>query len=425
MMFEDVCLVCGRHLADDGRAYCSGNCENADISSPSLSSASSALSSPHIGHTVGGEVPPLLPSALGVALKKHRNSDRHSVSSSSASSASWSISTKDEGEEPVLGINTDYYQTDGIEHICEVNAVNMPPTWSAGLSYTRLPSGTNNRSTVSNIQKQTGSISPAHVCGTPRSVPNYSHPSAEEEEAQPQLDFGFSSWDSANGYEISRYPFPDNGPTTIKSKHPRNRASLPAYFSLLQLSNPGQKPRSSPISSSSNRTIVRRATPSPPTPKLALSTGPVRPHTPASQSTHGDNTQETPRGRRRVPGSSRSSRQSGSHSKDRSRIHYDVPCTGMLIDLTSQRPEIRDAVRHTLNWASDPCTSRTRNTIKKSGTTPPKNPCGKLDGYINTRRGRLRMEELDDFSPEAPGYGHGRSGLVDRQRAIGTRTTYY
>src|SRR4051794_29810014 len=71
--------------------YCSDECLNYDTTttSPSISSASSVYSSPHLGYALGGEVPPLLPSELGYALKGHSR-DRKSISSSSASSTAWS-----------------------------------------------------------------------------------------------------------------------------------------------------------------------------------------------------------------------------------------------------------------------------------------------------------------------------------------------
>ncbi|KAK2466747.1 hypothetical protein APHAL10511_001005 [Amanita phalloides] len=418
-MFEDVCLVCGRHLGDDGRAYCSNDCENVDISSPSISSTSSAISSPHLGHGVGGDVPALPPFALGTAFKRHRNRDRYSISSSSASSASWSVPTDDEDEEPALGVSIENNQTDGPEHVHEVNSKstgNGHSVWSAALSYARLPSGTNNRSTVPHVHKRTPSGSPGHVHGTPQSAPIRSHSSADDEEGY--SDFAFPSRDGSDPVEICHPPHAD-GSGTAKSKRTRNRASLPACFSLLQVSNPAQEARYSPVSSSSGHTIARA---SPPTPKLVLSTGVVH----AQVLAQGDAILVTPRGRRRVPGTSRTSRRSveySSPSPSPSRMHRNVPLPDMLTGLPTQRPEIRGVSRHTSNWSSDPCAGRGRNTFRRNISPPPKSH---FDDHLNSKaraRGRLRTEELDRFSPEAPGLGNGRSGLVNRER--GRPTLYY
>ncbi|KAF8623468.1 hypothetical protein AX15_006252 [Amanita polypyramis BW_CC] len=419
-MFEEVCLVCGRHLRDDGRAYCSSDCENADISSPSISSASSTLSSPYLGHTVGGEVPALLPSVLGATLKKHHTRDRYSISSSSASSASWSVPTDDEGEEPVLGIGSEHNPADGIEHNHELNIKSSSTghsVWSAALSYARLPSCTDNRSTVPHVQKRTVSGSPSHVRGTLHSAPIPYHTRAEEEEGHP--DFGFSSRDNSDSVEINHHPSQDNESThsTTKLKRARNRASLPACFSLLQISN---EARSSPVSSSSGHTIARA---SPPTPKLILSTSTVHPPPLVSSLAQGDSVQVTPRGRRRIP-DNRGLRQSDSTSpsRPRSRTHYNAPHADMLIDLSSHQPENRGTTRYTSNRTADPGVARGRDVSRRNISPSSK---AYLDVQLNTKakkRGRLRVDELDAPSSEAPGYGNGRSGLMGRERVFGTRT---
>ena len=400
------------------RPYCNLDCENADISSPSISSASSALSSPHLGHAVGGEVPALLPSALGVALKKkkHRTRDRYSISSSSASSTSWSVLTDDEGEEPGLGISIEYNQPDAIEHVYEVNTKSIPSVWGAALSYARLPSGTNNRSTVPHLHKRTASGSPSHVRGMPRSAPIRSRSSADDEGYS---DFLFPSRDNSDP-ETNHPPLMD-GDSTARLKRTHNRVSLPACFSLLQVSKSANEARSSPVSSSSGHTIARA---SPPTPKMVLSTSVVNAPVLVSSLTQGDTVQVTPRGRRRVPGVSRASRRSGessSPSRSRSRIQHDMPFADTLVGLTSQRREIRGSSRHTSNWSSDPCAGRGRNTYRRNISPQPKT---RPDDELNSKfraRGRLRTEEL----PEAPGFGNGRSGLVSRERAFGNRPTLY
>ncbi|KAF8637329.1 hypothetical protein AX17_002830 [Amanita inopinata Kibby_2008] len=431
-MFEEVCLVCGKHLLDDGRAYCSDDCQSFDMSSPCISSASSALSSPHLGYAVGDEVPPLVPSALG----RHRGRDRYSISSSSASSTSWSITTDDEDEDPALGVSTEYNQLDGIEQVSEGNTKpisNVHPLWPAALSYARLPSGTNNRSTVPQLHKRTASGSPGHVRVIPRSAPIYSHPSSAEEE-EGCSDFGFSSREGLHANENSHHPFSDNDRTlsVTKSRRTRNRVSLPACFSLLQVSSSAQEARSSPVSSSSGNTIAR---PSPPTPKLVLSTGHTLSDIMAlSPGQSLAALQATPRGRRRVPGNSRTSRRldhPSSPSRSRSRMYGDAPCmTEAMMDVAGHRPGMRDKVEEVLNWSSEPSVSRGRNAIRRNSSPPPKMQLSTLESEASTRmraklRGRLRAEDLDDFSADAPGYGNGRSGLMDRERAFGIRPTEF
>ncbi|KAJ7700997.1 hypothetical protein B0H14DRAFT_3904196 [Mycena olivaceomarginata] len=88
----DYCLSCGKEL-EDARPYCNEQCQTGDPTSPSLSAASSAFSSLHQQYTHGQDVPALIPSALGRALRGYTAHDHYSASSSSASSTSWSVLT--------------------------------------------------------------------------------------------------------------------------------------------------------------------------------------------------------------------------------------------------------------------------------------------------------------------------------------------
>ncbi|KAF7337070.1 hypothetical protein MVEN_02144200 [Mycena venus] len=81
-MFVDYCLSCGKVL-DDGRAYCDEQCQNGDLPSPSLSEASSTSYSPPLQYSHGQNVPPLVPSALGRALRAYSAHNRYSASSDS------------------------------------------------------------------------------------------------------------------------------------------------------------------------------------------------------------------------------------------------------------------------------------------------------------------------------------------------------
>ncbi|KAG6880247.1 hypothetical protein C0992_001815 [Termitomyces sp. T32_za158] len=413
-MFEDQCLVCGKPLDDDvyvfpplsgpltphpphSKAYCSEDCQSQDASSPSISSASSAVSSPNTSYATGADVPPLLPSALGSALSKYaRSRHHHSVSTSSASS--WSAVTDDD-DEPYPGLST--YHTNAFYESADSLYDAKPPQNhldtikpSSALSYARRPSGTNNRCMVSNPHPRTNS---AHVHDIPRSAPLHSHLSTDDDGAY--SDFGFSSRDDSEPeIHIAKLGF--------SQKPKRNRASLPAYFSLLQMTGK----RVSPVSSSSNHTISRV---SPSTPKVALaSINPPR---------------STPRGRRRVADNdraNRSSSESSSRSPSRPRrtsTQQSAACSRKALD--------EDALAN----SSVPGLTRGRPTVRRNSSPVPvkmlsadalnnhncalaaaaMRPDGVHSPFPHETRGRLKVETDVD----APGFGIGRSGLLHRTRA--------
>jgi hypothetical protein len=316
-MFEEICLVCGRQV-DDGyfslsttlyhylrfvslhrRAYCSDSCQSMDTS-PSISSASSTFSSPHLGYAVGGDVPALIPSALGAALNNYRH-DPYSVSSSSASSTSWSLLTDQEEDDFHLNVESDSHDQDsGYEP--STKSVHIHPVLPSGLSYARRPSGTNNRSTVPLLHRRTSSSSDtAHVHGVPRSAPIHLLTSAvpflAQDDESYSSDISIPS-DRPRRPDNNRTKQKDSTITTTKAKRHRNRASLPAYFSLLQMSG------------SSNSTPRL----SPPTPKSSLAVHLPKPPVPA---------QVIPRGRLREAGTSRASRRTRSRSRSPSRPKID------------------------------------------------------------------------------------------------------
>ena len=290
------------------RAYCSDTCQSKDSSSPSISSASSTFSSPYLGYTPGGDVPALIPSALGAALNSYRH-DPYSVSSSSASSTSWSLLTDQEEDESVLGTESDNHEApDSLYETSTKPAGYLHPIHPSGLSYARRPSGTNNRSTVPLLHRRTSSSSDAgHVHVVPQSAPIHSHTSS---------DHFFARDDESYNSDVGGVP-PDrprrsgdrrrkekDSALTAKVKRQRNRASLPAYFSLLQMSG------------SSNSSLTPTAAPtrlSPPTPKSSLAV--CLPHSCAP-------VQATPRGRCREAGTSQSSRRTRSRSRSPSRPAY-------------------------------------------------------------------------------------------------------
>ncbi|KAG5643230.1 hypothetical protein DXG03_001314 [Asterophora parasitica] len=395
-MFEEICLVCGKQLIDDNLAYCSENCQSLDTSSPSVSSASSAVSSPNLGYATGGDVPALIPSALGSALGKFTRPRHHySVSSSSASSTSWSAVTDDE-DDVYLGISSyrSNHFADSSDSFYEGSSKSanfLDSMQPSALSYARRPSGTNNRATVNPHAR----ASSYNVHDIPRSAPLHSHLSSTDDDGG-YSDVGFSSRDESE----SEFQHPKPASPLPKSK--RNRASLPACFSLLQMSLAEGK-HISPVSSSGN-TIAR---PSPPTPKLPLA---GLTHTPSITSIH------TPRGRRRAPGNSRSSRgdsSSRSHSRSRSRR--------VALPQFSPRPFRRDESpsrgHATGRRDSSPPLIMKLSTEALEDHNRLLTAAATKAGAPGLRKGRGRATAEVDV--DAPGYGHGRSGLLDRERALG------
>ncbi|KAG2157460.1 hypothetical protein DEU56DRAFT_764765 [Suillus clintonianus] len=398
-MFEEICLTCSKHLRDDGRAYCSDECENSDMyNSPSISSASSALSSPYIGFAPGGEVPALMPSALGTALSSNfQKRGRYSVSSSSTSSASWSVFT-DAEEEGYASVGIDdeaSYEGDGLESGVSGDGFArsqgfLHPCKPSGLSYTRQPSATNNRSTIPLLHRRTSSTSSSGL--------GQAHYSAEDD-ADSMSDVPFHEKSSEQEREHNRLT------VTSRFKKTRNRASLPAYFSLLQVSSPQHS--SPPLSTSSGNTVNRA---SPPTPKLAslLAVSGIR---------HA--LEATPRGRRREPDTSRS------NSRSRARQQTLVPGP-------RERQDSYSSVEKVFDWTCAPL-PRGRPSVRRNSSPLPKMISSiqqfEETPFVNSdetheRRGRFKRNELGGpSSRDAPGYGNGRSGLRERvrerQRGVG------
>ncbi|KAF8163541.1 hypothetical protein B0H34DRAFT_327837 [Crassisporium funariophilum] len=446
-MFEEICLLCGKRLQDDGRAYCSDDCQNNDVSSPSISSSSSAISSPNMGYAYGGEVPPLMPSALGSALKSYVGRSGYYVSSSSASSTSWSVLTDEEDEGGAHACGGECAYHDPSEPMCDGSSKSanfIHAMGPSGLSYARRPSGTNNRSTVPHlIGRSSSGSSSGLVRGFPRSAPIHSLSSTDDDDNF--YDIGFSPGDALDTDESDRHSEKDWGDAKPKyqaiktAKRARNRASLPACFSLLQMASPSKEVRSSPVSSSSGNTIAR---PSPPTPKLALSNGLSQVHIAPSfalPSAH-----VTPRGRRREADKSQSSRRSGcssgSRSRSRSRRVVTAGSPHLIERSFNSRTEVKGSVKQVLDWSSVPgLPPRGRAALRRNSSPLPKMLMGVEDASHDTSavtneqeadrsesssrsrprtRGRARVDELGGVGSftEAPGYGYGRSGLLNREK---------
>jgi hypothetical protein len=350
-------------------------------------------------------VPALVPSALGTSLNIHRR-DRYSVCSSSASSTSWSLVTDEEEGDTLPSVDSDWHREPS-EQLHENptklsgHLYPMPPS---GLSYARKPSGTNNHSTVPLLHRRTSSgSSPGNVHGVPRSAPIPSltspvHLSAEEDEAY-NSDIEFTP-DRPRPTEGRKSK--DKGSTlTAKPRRTRNRASLPAYFSLLQFTG-SSNPRTTHVSTSSGTAAPPHLSPS--TPKMSLA---GLPHS------HGV-VQATPRGRRLEAAMTRDGHKARSRSPRPPHAK-------------AQHAELRQCVEQAFDITCAPA-PRGRAAVRRNSSPPQKmivngTNLGSDSGSRTRTRGRVRVEELNGLRPssDAPGFGSGRSGLVSRERAGGSR----
>jgi hypothetical protein len=365
-----------------------------------------------------------MPSALGSALNNIRGRDPSSLPLST-SAAIWSVmgaeADYDEGASLVVRAEA----TDGSELAPDSISKTLYSLRPSALQYARRPSGTNNHSTVPHVHKRmsssASSSSGGHVRGIPRSAPPLSHSSTEDDEV-------FSDFDVEESDGVPSERGSDGGKVkpVEKTKRSRNRTSLPAYFSLLQISSPGNgAPRLSPVSSSSGCTVAR---PSPPTPKTAL--------TSRQQVIDGYMPHPTPRGRRRVPAGSRNDiRSDSSLSGSRSRAHPEPEIVPRPVE-RDLPPRFDDEKQYVdcLSVPGQP--TRGRAAFRRNSSPPPKVLLGienrgralaaarQAETFDRSRsgekpRGRARIDELDGIGglTEAPGFGHGRSGLVGRERA--------
>lgn len=417
-MFEDICLVCGKPLQDADRAYCSDDCQTNDTSSPSISSSSSTRSSPNMTCAYGDEVPALVPSALGSALKSYM-AFNHRISSSSASSASCSLHTDDEDDEAMHHFGSG--SSDVSDGIYDLSSKSV----SSGLSYARRPSGTNNGSTLFHPHSRMCSHSSFRsVQSIPRSVPIYSNPPADEDEnyfgigslPEPVVEAVDSDLLEQDWYRVKpRY----QGSKT--SKRTRNRASLPACFSLLQMTS--KDIQLSPVLSSSGNTIARQ---SPPTPKPTFRNA-------LSQAQFPPTVYSTPRERRREGLNSQGARHSVNSSASGSQ-------SGTRPMVLEGSPDLKGSTEKLVDWPSlSGFPHRGRATLRRNSSPLPKmledsalvlgtavkdrQESSRSRSHVRTR-GRARVEHSgrDAHSSDAPGFGYGRSGLLDRARGSGAHS---
>ncbi|KZP21191.1 hypothetical protein FIBSPDRAFT_891350 [Athelia psychrophila] len=415
-MFQEVCLACGKLLDGDGQTYCSEDCSSSDVASPCISSASSAFSSPQISYATGGDVPALVPSALGSALNSYQaggTGHRYSTSSSSASSVSWSMLT-DEEDDLSVGV-ADHNYRGGSDY--EAHSANLVVPKASALSYARRPSSTNHRSTVPLLHHRNSSSNSSSSNGVPRSAPAHSLSAPEDD---PYLSEEHSS------HPITTAAAP---PSPKKAKRTRNRASLPGYFSLLQMgtSSPQRAPASMASSYASASAVA------PPTPFAMARAQALLSASGTSASTA---TIEAPRGRRREAGESRSTDRSvRSRSRSRSRRVSRPPVQEAHKETHGARGRMdsRSSVEKVFDWSAAALVSapaRGRVARRNSSPLAKMNPLhGRAASPVvsvlsgasaasEARRGRMAAHELDGYiAPAAPGYGVGRSGLMHREVA--------
>ncbi|KAJ3993955.1 hypothetical protein F5050DRAFT_1576599 [Lentinula boryana] len=438
-MFEEICLTCGKHLSDDGNIYCSDECQILDTASPSISSASSALSSPHLGYAIGGEVPALVSSALGKALRGYHTRDHHSVSSSASSTSCSALTDEEDDDSNYVFGSEGAYQDEYAEG--NLKSSGLYPIFRAPLSYARRPSGTNNVHAAPHTpgRAPTSGSFPGHVYSAPPSAPIHSHSQSSTDDETYSSDFGSSSRDEES---YSTLTTPDEGQkksTITNAKRFRNRASLPAYFSLLQVSSDTQPRVSLSVSDSSGHSAAR---PSPPTPKSIVAGMPLQPFmAPPSASI-----QATPRGRRKDLEASRSTRISssdriscGSGSRFDNTLAQSITASEAFRSQSSSKGSKTSLDRISdWNMVSTSTLPRGRAAIRRNSSPPPKmifpnvdteqsniaSRGRKADSTSRLRnRGRVVVSELDGLggTKDAPGFGHGRSGLLHREQALSQR----
>ncbi|TBU46468.1 hypothetical protein BD309DRAFT_619519 [Dichomitus squalens] len=466
-MYEEVCLVCGRPVLADGRAYCGDECESQDITSPSISTTSSAQPSPLLrsSHNTPvhlSEVPALHPSALGQSLgaRKVSHRVRHSESSSSNSSTSW-YALDDEHEEDspslaIYGANADdeYY---AIHPDYATDPSKLSPSFANGyshnsssLAYVRRPSTTNHRAMIPSLHRRTSSVSALTAStGVSRSIPHdiSGENELDDRPSAPATPSSIRS-DLRHGRKSADLPTPpsdedghDEEPGTVTSKKRRNRASLPAYFSLLVSTSTTPRSHKGASALSMLSRSLQNNSASPPTPRIA---NPVLDTTTAfavAQPTRVSRdlvspTVAAPRGRsrRRDPdGRSSSSRRSPSRS----------PCPRAHAHQSAQVRARLDSMEKVADWvAHSPVVAAgvraARQLAQRRNSSPPPLPKFEKMGYRDSgidieeydqndvrpvnegRRGRRRPDELDQIAHgvdrKAPGYGNGRSGILSRER---------
>ncbi|EIM89581.1 uncharacterized protein STEHIDRAFT_165969 [Stereum hirsutum FP-91666 SS1] len=404
MFQEDCCLQCGKPVQVDGRIYCSDECQSLDATSPSISSASSPFSSPNLkGYPTPGtaDVPPLFPNALGSALTSHKSRPNRYSLSSSKSSLMWY--EDDDSDSPAIAVEDEPAPEHNI------------PIRHQGLSYARRPSTTNNHSTIPLLHRHHSSSASGGQSPTSAFASSFTS-SAADDSANPYLrppspTLHSSSSPSKTKSHHHRHGSHDSKiegtqQETVTSKRKRNRASLPAYFSLLSIGSPPVRPSTS-ITTSSYSTMR----PSPTTPRISNPTVDST-HAIALSSPNYTTTPPISSGPASA-GARPSSLLASIHTTSRDAREVTV----VDVDPPRGRGRRREpgSSRHRTSSRSDsPSPSRDRAHWARKTVSP---PARKHDAVDLDSRGRRRLAELDGWEGDREyGFGSGRSGLRDRQR---------
>lgn len=262
---------------------------------------------------------------------------------------SWSVTSDDEDDNAIVGSHD---EDDSDVHSVHDNGSkpnarvqnSLRPSY---LSYARRPSGTNNRPTVPLLHRRISSCS--NRLGASRSAP------MSDDDGDLRIVQDDAS--QASGSRVK-----ERTASPAKPKGNRPRASLPSYFSLLSMNGSCLNTRMMPLSGAADQVVA----PSPPTPKLGL------PGLSGSIRTPHPFTEATPRGRRREPGTSRSSRRSehsASQSRSRPRSQHDSPQAPQKCIRT--RLDSKSSVEKVFDWSSGPL-ARGRPSLRRNSSSPPK-----------------------------------------------------
>ncbi|KAF9792160.1 hypothetical protein BJ322DRAFT_17784 [Thelephora terrestris] len=434
-------------LHPDRRAYCSYGCESLDATSPSISTSSSTFPSPHISSamspTPDRDIPALLPAALGGSggplqnYSRYRSINNHPSAIPRYSTLThWSSSqyTEDESDHP--------------DHaaLYDPNEKHIP---SSGLNYARRPSSTNWHSTIPRPRltraSESGASSPVRSSmGAPQSAPSLAlPPSPPSSGADDELSDGINDKQAT-----LRNKKATSSSTNTSTSKKRNRASLPAYFSLLALtsSSPGKKsPQRLPLSTgvSTSRNVPKSSQTKTAPCTTAITPTTVHANQPDSCSSAFEASfrgrAERGRSRHRGPGSSTSpGARNDSRNRSPPRLRTVVsPSRSPAIAVLPVSPRLPTPRRHrgqeshekVSDWVSTSIDlqsglrSRSRRYSNESDESEerdwkPRDASTLNRGVDGERRGRRRTNELDAPPPylNGPGIGNGRSGLRDRER---------
>jgi hypothetical protein len=438
----------------DRRAYCSYDCESLDATSPSISTASSNFSSPHLGYTMSPtperDIPALLPTTLGGSggplqnYSRYRNINNHPAGIPRYSALShWSSGqyTEDENDHPD---HTAFY---------DPNEKHLP---SSGLNYARRPSSTNWHSTIPRPRLvrtcDSGASSPVRSSmGVPQSAPSLAlSPTPPSSGADDELSDGTNHKGSTLRAKLSSPPTKTTSVTKNLASKKRNRASLPAYFSLLALtSSSSGKQSSRRIPSTAGVSTSRNNSKPSPHMKTAPSTSAITPTTVhANQSDSSSPFEdaslrgraERGRSRHRGPDSSTSPRaRNDSRNRPPPRLPTVIsPSRSSVTAVVSVSPcplgsrrrhrgRRIDSQEKVSDWVSTSIDLEPRLRSKSrrysNSSDEDEDRSWRLKdtaacGLGGERRGRRRTNELDPPPTDVngPGFGNGRSGLRDRGR---------